>query len=279
MRSLRNTATAGDSVELDGRGPRDPGCVEQCDCGIAQPRNDLRNGEPPRDSPARCDSSDAAAQDSSARKGGGCGVPREAELGSRLAQHAVRRLQPGAPDVRRLGVCPGPACQAYEGYWSAQSLMQEHFPNCTAGTPAVWRARAGRVAVEIAAGCSIAAWQQPGAAGAFCPDPNVRPLPCPGLNVSAAVPADGGLKLTTCMQQGRESSGAWTGFDALAGYLDQAAVTNLAACARLPGVVALLHQYVCPGFTPAMAEQAAAFPRNLPVLAVIKQSCAGIAAP
>ena len=76
------------------------------------------------------------------------------------------------------GACPGPTCEAYEGYWSVEAVMKEHFPNCTrADWPDAWQPAAP--VVKLSSGCTVAEWQRT-ANGIYCPDPNARPLPCPG---------------------------------------------------------------------------------------------------
>ena len=169
------------------------------------------------------------------------------------------------------GACPGPTCEAYEGYWSVEAVMKEHYPNCTRGDwPDAWQPTTP--VVKLSSRCTVAEWQRT-SNGIYCPDPNKRPLPCPGLNITTV---DGGktITLATCQQSGTASaSGGWGGFDAVADYLMSAAVVDPFVCGRMPSVTGAIQTLVCPTFTAQMAAQAAAYPPNLPVLAAINRTC------
>ena len=108
--------------------------------------------------------------------------------------------------VYSSGVCPGPSCEDYEDYWSVEKVMTEKFPNCTKENwPKSWQPAQS---VVLRGGCTVAAWQQT-SNGALCPDPNVHPLPCPGLNVSSKDNTT--IAMATCGSSGSQSSGSWTG--------------------------------------------------------------------
>ena len=166
------------------------------------------------------------------------------------------------------GDCPGPSCQSYQDYWSAEAVIKEHYPRCPkARWPAVWQPAQP---VALRHGCTVEGWQQT-RDGRLCPDPNRAPLPCPGLNISSADNVS--IKMATCHQSGSAATGAWGGFDAVADYLGSAAVVDAVACADSPAVAGAVARFVCPVWTPAMSKQAAAYPQNLPTLSAIKRIC------
>ena len=115
------------------------------------------------------------------------------------------------------GDCPGATCQSFQDYWFIGAVMKENYPSCTrAEWPRAWQPSGPLV--KLRGSCSVVAWQR-SAKGEYCPDPNTRPLPCPGLNVSSP---DGGktIAMATCQQSGStSSSGGWGGASC---YLDPA---------------------------------------------------------
>ena len=169
-----------------------------------------------------------------------------------------------------VGDCPGPTCQSFQDYWSVDTVMKENYPNCTrADWPRAWQPSGPLL--KLRGSCTVAAWQR-SAKGLLCPDPNTRPLPCPGLNVSSP---DGGktIAMATCQQSGSASSGGWGGFDAVGDYLMSSAVVDPIVCGRMPAVHDTIQRFVCPVFTPQMAAEAAAYPANLPTLEAVNRTC------
>lgn len=166
------------------------------------------------------------------------------------------------------GACPGPACESYQGYWSAEGVIKEHFPDCPkASWPAAWLPAE---LVKLRHGCNVVGWQQT-PDGLYCPDPTHVPLPCPGLNVSFK--DNVAVSMATCHQSGSTAVGNWGGFDAVADYLGQQAVVNVAVCSDKPAITDAITRYVCPVWTAAMSQQASAYPTNLPTVSAINRTC------